>query len=115
MRTLVTGANGFVGGWLIKHLEESGDDVWRATGEVLQGGQKERAVDLQDATAIADVVAWAQPEAVYHLGAVAFGPDASADIGHALDVTVRGTAYLRARPYSNCRRCRPASTRRMPP
>lgn len=94
MRALVTGANGFVGRWLTRHLEESGDDVWRAIGDGPQGGRKERAVDLTDAAAFGDLIAWARPEAVYHLAAVAFGPDASADVGHALDVTVRGTAYL---------------------
>jgi GDP-4-dehydro-6-deoxy-D-mannose reductase len=94
VRALVTGADGFVGGWLTRHLEESGDDVWRATGHRSQGGRKERTVDLADAAAIDDLLAWAQPEAVYHLAAVAFGPDASADVGHALDVNVRGTAFL---------------------
>jgi GDP-4-dehydro-6-deoxy-D-mannose reductase len=94
VRALVTGADGFVGGWLTRHLEESGDDVWRAPGHRSQGGRKERAVDLTDAAAVGDLLGWAKPEAVYHLAAVTFGPDASADIGHALDVTVRGTAYL---------------------
>lgn len=94
MRALVTGADGFVGGWLTQHLEESGDDVWRGIGHGPHGGRKERAVDLTDAAAIGDLVAWARPEAVYHLAAVAFGPAASADVGHALDVTVRGSAYL---------------------
>jgi len=94
VRALVTGANGFVGGWLTKHLNESGDDVWRSTGESPQEGPKERAVDMTDAAAVGELVAWARPDAVYHLAAVAFGPDASADIGHAFDVTVRGTAYL---------------------
>lgn len=94
MRALVTGADGFVGGWLTRHLEESGDDVWRAIGDGPHSGGQERALDLTDAAAVGDLVAWARPEAVYHLAAVAFGPDASADVGHALDVTVRGTAYL---------------------
>ena len=94
MRALVTGADGFVGGWLTRHLEESGDDVWRAIGAGTPGGRKERALDLTDAAAVDDLVGWARPEAIYHLAAVAFGPDVSADLGHALDVTVRGTAYI---------------------
>jgi GDP-4-dehydro-6-deoxy-D-mannose reductase len=94
VRALVTGADGFVGGWLTQHLEESGDEVWRGVGGRSDGSPRERFVDLLEAASVGDLVAWARPEAVYHLGAVAFGPDASADVGHALDVTVRGTAYL---------------------
>jgi GDP-4-dehydro-6-deoxy-D-mannose reductase len=94
VRALVTGADGFVGSWLTQHLEESGDDVWRGVGSRSDGSPKARFVDLIEAASVGDLVAWARPEAVYHLGAVAFGPDASADVGHALDVTVRGTAYL---------------------
>jgi GDP-4-dehydro-6-deoxy-D-mannose reductase len=94
VRTLVTGADGFVGGWLTRHLEESGDDVWLGIGNGPPGARKERSADLTDAAAVSDLVAWAQPQAVYHLAAVSFGPEASADVGHALDVTVRGTAYL---------------------
>lgn len=94
MRALVTGADGFVGRWLTGHLEESGDDVWRATGHRPSSGLQQRAADLTDAAAVRELLAWARPDAIYHLAAVAFGPDASGDIGHALDVTVRGTAYL---------------------
>lgn len=94
MRVLVTGADGFVGRWLTDHLEESGDDVWRAIGRGPEGPAQERAIDLADLAAVDDVVTWARPEAVYHLAAVSFGPDASADAGHAIDVTVRGTVYL---------------------
>jgi GDP-4-dehydro-6-deoxy-D-mannose reductase len=94
VRALVTGADGFVGRWLTRHLEEAGDDVWRAAGSAATNSAQQRVTDLTDAAAVRDTVAWARPQAVYHLAAVAFGPDASADVGHAIDVTVRGTAYL---------------------
>lgn len=96
MRALVTGADGFVGRWLARHLEESGDEVWRATGggSSSPGSRRERVVDLTDGSSVRDAVAWARPQVIYHLAAVSFGPDASADVGHAIDVTVRGTAYL---------------------
>jgi GDP-4-dehydro-6-deoxy-D-mannose reductase len=93
VRVLVTGADGFVGRWLSEHLEESGDEVFQAVGEQGEAGRT-RSMELTDAAAVRDVVAWAHPDAIYHLAAVAFGPDASADVGHALDVTVRGTAYV---------------------
>ncbi len=94
MRALVTGADGFVGRWLTRHLEESRDDVWRAAGIGTAGSSQERVTDLTDGAAVRDTVAWARPQVIYHLAAVSFGPDASADVAHAIDVTVRGTAYL---------------------
>lgn len=94
MRALVTGADGFVGRWLTEHLEAVGDEVWQATGTHAGDGPRRRQVDLRDGTTVQEVLAWARPEAIYHLAAVSFGPDASGDIGHAIDVTVRGTAFL---------------------
>jgi GDP-4-dehydro-6-deoxy-D-mannose reductase len=94
VRALVTGADGFVGRWLTEHLHASGDDVWQATGAHDGDGQRRRQVDMRDDASVQEVLAWARPEAIYHLAAVSFGPDASGDIGHAIDVTVRGTALL---------------------
>jgi len=94
VRALVTGADGFVGRWLSEHLEGAGDDVWQATGAHAEDGPRRRAIDMRDDASVRDVLAWARPEAIYHLAAVSFGPDASGDIGHAIDVTVRGTALL---------------------
>lgn len=94
MKALVTGADGFVGRWLVEHLEAAGDDVWRATGSRDGDAEKTRAIDLRDPESVEALISWAEPEVIYHLAAVAFGPDAATDIGQALDVTVRGTAYL---------------------
>ena len=94
MKALVTGADGFVGRWLTEHLEASGDQVWRATRRGRARDGRERVVELTDAASVAALVEWAQPDAIYHLAAVAFGPDAAGDVGHAIDVTVRGTAFL---------------------
>ncbi len=57
MRAYVTGASGFVGGWLQRHLEACGDDV-----EVL--GPE---VDVADAPAVAAALVEARPDVVYHL------------------------------------------------
>jgi GDP-4-dehydro-6-deoxy-D-mannose reductase len=94
VRALVTGADGFVGRWLTEHLEGAGDDVWQATGMHAWDGPRRRQLDLRDDAGVREVLAWARPDAVYHLAAIAFGPDASGDIGRAIDVTVRGTAFL---------------------
>lgn len=94
MRALVTGADGFVGRWLVAHLAEAGDDVWQAFGHRTPVGSHQRRVDLLDANSVRDLVEWAKPEVVYHLAAVAFAPDAASDLGRALDVTVRGSAFV---------------------
>jgi GDP-4-dehydro-6-deoxy-D-mannose reductase len=94
VRALVTGADGFVGRWLTEHLERAGDEVWQATGMHAADGARRRQMDLRDGASVREVLAWASPEAIYHLAAVSFGPDASGDIGQAIDVTVRGTAFL---------------------
>ena len=96
MKALVTGADGFVGRWLIAHLRRSGDDVWAAPGHADDEQPQRRALDVSDAQAVQGVMAWARPEAIYHLAAVAAGPDTAGDIGRAIDVTVRGTAHVLA-------------------
>ena len=90
----MTGADGFVGGWLVGHLEASGDTAWQAVGLHAEESERRRRLELLDRSLVDDVVAWANPHAIFHLAAVAYGPDASTDIAAAIDVTVRGTAYL---------------------
>ena len=94
MKALVTGADGFVGRWLIRHLEQSGDEVWEAPGHDSETHPRRRALDVTDAQAVQSAMSWARPDAIYHLAAVAAGPDTAGDIGRAIDVTVRGTAHL---------------------
>lgn len=60
MRALVTGAGGFVGRHLVRHLSEAGDEVH--TTDPAQGG-----ADITDAAAIAAEIADVAPEVVYHL------------------------------------------------
>lgn len=64
MRALVTGATGFAGRHLCRHLREQGDEVV-ATDRL--GGPDVVAVDILDAAGFADVLATARPEVVYHL------------------------------------------------
>jgi GDP-4-dehydro-6-deoxy-D-mannose reductase len=94
VKALVTGAGGFAGRWLIEHLESAGDDVWRATSRPQPDADRQRALDLLDPASVSEVMAWSRPDAVYHLAAVTFGPEATRDVARAIDVTVRGTALL---------------------
>jgi GDP-4-dehydro-6-deoxy-D-mannose reductase len=61
VRVLVTGSKGFVGHWLIAHLEASGDEVIGIDAEI----------DITDPTAIVDATRTAAPDAVCHLAAQA--------------------------------------------
>ena len=60
MRALVTGAGGFVGAHLVRHLDACGDDVVELEGRV-------DGIDITDAVAITEAIVKAEPEAVYHL------------------------------------------------
>ena len=60
MRALITGAGGFVGAHLQRHLEDSGDEV-TATDRVTDG------LDILDAAALLEMFRRCQPEVVYHL------------------------------------------------
>ncbi len=61
MRVLVTGSKGFVGSWLLAHLESTGDEVTGLDTEV----------DVTDLAAVTEVVRAAAPEAICHLAAQA--------------------------------------------
>ena len=91
MRVLVTGADGFVGRWLVEHLRAEGDDVHAACGQHASTAGRTMRVDLRDPADAERMCAWAQPEAIYHLAAVAFGPDAQRGPADALEITVGGT------------------------
>jgi GDP-4-dehydro-6-deoxy-D-mannose reductase len=70
LRVLVTGASGFVGGWLTRISADAGDSV---VGVSLGGGGgagRGIALDLADHGAVRRVVADVRPEVVYHLAAL---------------------------------------------
>ena len=82
MRAYVTGGRGFVGGWLVAHLEEAGDDV--VLGDA----------DVTDVTGLAAEVAAAGPDAVYHLAAVAHVGRSWEVPGETFAVNATGTLNL---------------------
>jgi GDP-4-dehydro-6-deoxy-D-mannose reductase len=60
MRSLITGAAGFVGGHLRTHLEASGDEVIGV----------DREYDVTDASSMRDLFSDVRPDIVYHLAAL---------------------------------------------
>jgi GDP-4-dehydro-6-deoxy-D-mannose reductase len=93
VKVLVTGADGFVGRHLVAHLTDAGDEVAEAHGPPAPAGEA-TPLDIREAAAVAALVDRVRPEAIYHLAAVAYGPDAAADLRGALDTTVGGTVNV---------------------
>lgn len=103
MRVLVTGANGFVGSWLVPQLAAAEHEVVAAIH--VPDGDEEAArkrvrdavevvhLDLGDPASV-DAAASHDVEAVVHLAAAAATGDAMADPGRAWAVNVVGTVRL---------------------
>jgi GDP-4-dehydro-6-deoxy-D-mannose reductase len=104
VRVLVTGADGFVGRHLVRHLLGAGDQVaagcrpggrqvdW-SVGAPAGGKVEEFPLELADDASVRSALA-RSPEAVVHLAAVASVRQAQADPGVAWDVNASGTARL---------------------
>jgi GDP-4-dehydro-6-deoxy-D-mannose reductase len=94
MKSLVIGADGFVGHHLVHHLRDAGDEVTEAVGPHASTAGGRHPVDVRDRHVVEELVAGAQPDALYHLAAVAYGPDAARDVAAAIAITVGGSANV---------------------
>ena len=85
MRIFVTGAIGFVGGWLQQELLAAGHEIVAAPGP--------DELDIANRDALAG---WFSdgPDAVVHLAGMAFAPDARSDPAEAFRVNVGGTVAV---------------------
>lgn len=104
MKSLVTGADGFVGEHLLTHLLEKGDEVAASaiklppTRGTLTSAQMEavdwKAADVRDPDALFRVLAAVEPEHVYHLAGFASGMLAREHSGEAMAINAGGTVNL---------------------
>jgi GDP-4-dehydro-6-deoxy-D-mannose reductase len=86
LKVVITGATGFVGGWLQRELA--------AAGHVVQAAPPSKQLDVADAPSLTRFLADAAPDAVAHLAAVANAPAADGDPADAVRTNIGGTIAL---------------------
>jgi GDP-4-dehydro-6-deoxy-D-mannose reductase len=94
MRVLVTGASGFVGGWLSRLCAESGDEVHGISRSATVAAGTGMSVDLTDAAAVGAALAQIRPEAIYHLAALSHVGRSWHDPAATMAANVDGAAVL---------------------
>jgi GDP-4-dehydro-6-deoxy-D-mannose reductase len=91
MRSLVTGASGFVGSHLVEHLLACGDEVIGTTfGEGAGLSCRTMPLDITDREACRRVLAEVKPDSVYHIAGIASPPAVAGDPMASLLVNVGG-------------------------
>ncbi|MBN1756969.1 MAG: GDP-mannose 4,6-dehydratase [Chitinispirillaceae bacterium] len=93
-KALITGSNGFVGGWLSELLIQRNFEVLctdiQETNRYPDRGIY-RKVDITHEEEMADVVAGFQPDAIYHLAGVSYLPQADRSPKQSIDSNISGT------------------------
>jgi nucleoside-diphosphate-sugar epimerase len=97
VRVFVTGADGFVGRVLMERL--------RARGDAPLGSDREE-LDVADGARVRAALAAARPDAVVHLAAVSFVPEAEHDRARAFRVNYLGTRNVLAAAAAEAPRAR---------
>jgi GDP-4-dehydro-6-deoxy-D-mannose reductase len=93
MRVLVTGADGFVGTHLCRHLRAQGDEVLAYGGPVAPEATA-KPIDIRHEADVLRMVADARPEGVIHLAGWASVGSSYAQPTPCFEVNALGTAYV---------------------
>ncbi|HKP29393.1 MAG TPA: NAD-dependent epimerase/dehydratase family protein [Gemmatimonadales bacterium] len=93
MKVLVTGADGFVGRWLVPRLRELGHSVLAAAGGRADGEAGSLTLDLRDADSVRAAAA-RDPDWVVHLAGVSSVSASIADPVGTWEVNALGTTHL---------------------
>jgi len=95
MRALVTGACGFVGPHLLRHLHSMGDEV-AGTYRNAKGVKPPNSyvLDLFDRGAVIAMIRDFKPDVLYHLAGMSFVPEANNNFAKALEQNVGVTEML---------------------
>ena len=98
MKIVVTGAGGFVGGWLVPQLMKHGHTVSAlgiGTSEILEHlSVPVHEVDILDVEAVRDCLSSETPDAVIHLAAISNVPVSWAKPQETIAVNVEGTVNV---------------------
>lgn len=117
MKALVTGASGFVGQYLVRHLIDSGDEVVAChnTNEITDRSPflvshpensfvsthaQWRPLDIGESESVKSLLSEIRPDVIYHLAGIAFVPEAEEHFERALGINVGGTHAI----YQACSR-----------
>lgn len=90
MRVLVTGSSGFVGHWLLSHLDQAGDDAVTLSDDL----------DVRDAGALREAVAASGAEGIVHLAAQASVGLSWQDAHTTFEINALGTLHLLDAAYA---------------
>ena len=94
MRIVVTGADGFVGKHAVREFRSRGDEVIELFGSPTPASPISLTVDVRDARATRDAVAWAKPEGVLHLAGASSVARSHENPGEAFQINTLGTVNL---------------------
>ncbi|MFT4092738.1 MAG: SDR family oxidoreductase [Niabella sp.] len=100
MKIFVTGANGFVGSYIINQLLQNGHEVFASsrTGDLSSFNSNKNyrfiQVDFTDPFSLHDAFEFVQPDVVVHSGAMSKPDDCERNQAEAFDTNVFGTVQL---------------------
>lgn len=85
MRTIITGANGFIGKWLSSYLKDNKDEVI---------GLSRKSGDVSDKNNLGEIVRQEKPDKIFHLAAQSNIPVSFKEPGDTLNINLIGTLNL---------------------